>query len=224
MKKSLIIIPIVALLFLVSWKNSPRILGFVFLDKAITHKLEPNKNELQDGDLIFQSSQSSLSRAIQLATHSKYSHVGMIYKTSKGLFVYEAVQPIKMTPINEWINRGDGKHYVVKRLIDSDKLLNEKTIKQLKANGEKYLGKNYDGYFEWSDERIYCSELVWKMYKQTFDIEIGKLQSLQDFDLSSDLVKQQMTQRYGQNIPLNEKVISPEAMFQSKLLKVVKEG
>ena len=35
--------------------------------------------QLQDGDLIFQTSQSSQSKAIQLATKSKFSHMGMIY-------------------------------------------------------------------------------------------------------------------------------------------------
>ena len=35
---------------------------------------------LQTGDIIFQTSNSNQSKAIQLATHSKYSHVGILYK------------------------------------------------------------------------------------------------------------------------------------------------
>lgn len=34
---------------------------------------------LQDGDIIFQTSQSSQSQAIQLVTKSKYSHMGIIF-------------------------------------------------------------------------------------------------------------------------------------------------
>ena len=36
------------------------------------------KKVLQNGDIIFQSSQSDQSIAIQLATHSKYSHMGIV--------------------------------------------------------------------------------------------------------------------------------------------------
>jgi len=224
MRKGFLFIPVITLLLFVSWKAFVPFDGLNGLKKVAEKSSEQSLAVFQDGDLIFQSSQSNLSRAIQLATHSKYSHVGMIYNTSSGLKVYEAIQPVRITPLKEWVERGDGGHYVVKRLINADKLLNEQSIVKMKANGEKYLGKNYDGYFEWSDERIYCSELVWKMYKETFNIEIGKLQSLSEFDLSSPLVKQQMKERYGKKIPLNEKVISPAAMFHSELLETIKEG
>jgi hypothetical protein len=33
----------------------------------------------------------------------------------------------------------------------------------MKATGEGFLGKDYDLTFGWSDERLYCSELVWKV-------------------------------------------------------------
>jgi uncharacterized protein YycO len=73
--------------------------------------------------------------------------------------------------------------------------------------------------FGWSDEKIYCSELVWKIYKRGADVEIGKLQQLSDFDLSSDIVKAKLKERYGDNIPMNETVISPAAIFESQLLE-----
>lgn len=38
------------------------------------------KNEIQNGDIIFQTSTSGQSKAIQIATGSKYSHMGIIYK------------------------------------------------------------------------------------------------------------------------------------------------
>ena len=57
----------------------------------------------------------------------------------------------------------------------------------MKSIGKKYNGKNYDIYFEWSDDRIYCSELVWKMYKEATGIEIGEIQKLSDFDLRNSL-------------------------------------
>ena len=180
--------------------------------------------DLRGGEIIFQSSQSSLSQAIQLATHSKYSHVGIIFKKGNSYFVYEAVQPVRITPLKEWIERGEGGHFVIKRLRKANNILTPSAIAKMENQGKKYLGKNYDGYFEWSDERIYCSELVWRIYKEVLGLEIGELQKLSEFDLSSPLVKSQIKKRYGNNIPLNEKVISPAAMFNSDLLETILEG
>jgi uncharacterized protein YycO len=60
---------------------------------------------------------------------------------------------------------------------------------------------SYNIYFEWSDDNIYCSELVWKMYKEALGIEIGTLQELKEIDLTSDVVKNKMRELYGTNIP-----------------------
>lgn len=181
-------------------------------------------SDFQNGDIIFQTSQSSQSKAIQLATHSKYSHVGIIYNNNNKLYVYEAIQPVKLTPLKEWIGRGENDHYVVKRLKNANDVLTKETLTKIKKVGEQFNGKNYDIYFEWSDDKIYCSELVWKVYKEATGIEIGELEELRDFDLSHDAVKQKMKERYGDNIPMDEKVISPAAMFKSDKLITVKEN
>ena len=179
--------------------------------------------ELQDGDIIFQTSKSSQSKAIQLATNSKYSHMGLIYILEGDPYVYEAVEPVKLTKLDKWIKRGENAEYVVKRLKDSEKLLTKESLKKMKEFGEKFKGKNYDLFFEWTDEKIYCSELVWKIYKETLGIEIGELQELREFDLTNELVQTKMKERYGDQIPLDEKVISPERMFTSdKLITVMK--
>jgi len=177
--------------------------------------------EFQNGDIIFQTSRSSQSKALQQATHSKYSHMGIIYVRNNKQYVYEAVQPVKLTLLKSWINRGENKQYVVKRLKDHEKVLTPDVIERMLHCGEKYKGKDYDKYFEWSDERIYCSELVWKIYKEAVDIEIGQLQRMGDFDLSHPLVKNLIEERYGDHPPMDEIVISPESMFQSEELYTV---
>lgn len=182
---------------------------------------KPAHSNLQVGDIIFQSSMSGQSHAIQLATGSKFSHVGMIIEDLGVLKVIEAVQPVKITPIKTWINHGDGNHYWVKRLKHSDSLLTDSIVQVLDSASRSYLGKNYDLYFGWSDNRIYCSELVWKAYKQAVGLEIGALRKLSSFDLTHPVVKQKLKERYGNKIPMNENVISPGDMFDSKLLELV---
>lgn len=181
----------------------------------------PESKTLKSGDIIFQTSQSGQSKAIQLATGSEYSHMGIIYVEGDQTFVYEAVQPVKSTPLKEWIARGKNQYYVVKRLKNSEEILTTETLNKMKAVGNKFKAKNYDLYFEWSDERIYCSELVWKIYFEATGIAIGSLQQLKEFNLTSPEVKQKLRERYGNNVPLHEKVISPESMFNSDLLVTV---
>jgi hypothetical protein len=94
-------------------------------------------------------------------------------------------------------------------------------LKKLREAATGYAGRPYDLYFEWSDARIYCSELVWKMYRDAMGIQIGSLQKLREFDLTDASVKAKMRERYGKNIPLDERVISPASMFDSPLLQTV---
>lgn len=173
----------------------------------------------QTGDIIFQTSKSAQSIVIQKATHSPYSHMGMIVNKKGKLWVLEAIQPVKYTAFNAWVNRGVNRHYVVKRL---GKGLNRQQQNALQMDAEKYLAKPYDIYFEWNDEAIYCSEIVWKAYNDALGIQLAPLQKLKSFDLSDVKVKALMKQRYGQNIPLQETVIAPKAIFESKHLVTVK--
>ena len=147
--------------------------------------------------------------------------MGIIYKQGDEIYVYEAIQPVKLTPFNEWTARGKNGHYVVKRLKNHDNILTDDILNKMKSVGEKYKGKNYDLYFEWSNDRIYCSELVWKIYKQAAGIEIGKLQKIRQFDLSDPIVKNKIKERYGKDLPKEELVISPASMFESNLLYTV---
>jgi hypothetical protein len=147
--------------------------------------------------------------------------MGIIYKQGNDFFVYEAVQPVKLTPLNDWIKRGENGHFVVKRIKNSENVLTPETLTKMQQIGEKFTGKDYDLYFEWSDSKIYCSELVWKIYKEAVGLEIGKLEKLGDFNLTDKAVKQKLTERYGDNIPKDELVISPASMFNSDLLITV---
>ena len=178
-------------------------------------------DKIKNGDLIFQTSLSDQSKAIQLATNSKYSHCGLLFKEGNEVYVFEAFQPVKRTPLDEWIARGKDGKYIIKRLKNSDKILIPSAITKMKEIAEDFIGKNYDKTFEWSDEKIYCSELIWKIYQRATGLEIGKLQKLSDLDLTNEVVKSIMKKRYGNKIPLSETVISPESIFESALLSTV---
>ncbi|MGO4771840.1 YiiX family permuted papain-like enzyme [Flavobacterium sp. W22_SRS_FK3] len=179
------------------------------------------KNRIQDGDIIFQTSESPQCEAVRIATNSKFSHCGIIYEINGNLFVFEAVQPVKLTPLDNWITHGRDKNYIVKRLKNAAEVLTPNTLQKMKDYSQQFDGKEYDAFFEWTDTRIYCSELVWKIYKNGANIELSKLQQLKDFNLTDERVKKVLKERYGNDIPLEEKVVSPSNLVDSDLLVTV---
>ncbi len=176
---------------------------------------------LRDGDIIFQTSKSGQSVAIQRATDSAYSHMGLILYRGDKPFVFEASATARFTSLRSWIARGEGGHYVIKRLRAADSRFTPEVLDRMHKVVKQLSGKKYDLTFEWSDDRMYCSELVWKIYKSALDIEIGKLQKLRDFRLDDPAVQAKLRERYGAKIPLDEPVISPVAMFVSPELETV---
>lgn len=171
----------------------------------------------QEGDLVFQTSHSRQSLAIQKATHSRYSHVGIVLLRDGRPYVFEAIGPVQYTPLQTWLARGAGGRYVARRPL---RPLTKKQLNALHRAARRYLGKPYDFTFGWSDKRMYCSELVWKLYHAA-GIDLAPLRQLGSFDLHDPLVKRILHQRYGDHVPLNEPVVSPAALFESSRLETV---
>lgn len=175
----------------------------------------------QDGDIIFQSSNSKQCEAIKIATKSEFSHCGIIFIENGKTYVYEAVQPVKMTLLKDWISQGTDSKYVVQRLKNSDKILTKEILNKMKTYGKSFNNKDYDLYFEWSDDKIYCSELVWKIYKNGANIELCQTKKLKDFNLNHPAVQQIMKERYGSKIPYNEAVVAPSQLYESTLVQTI---
>ncbi len=57
-------------------------LGLIFLTSC---QSKTDTAGFQNGDIIFQTSTSGQSKAIQIATGSKYSHMGIIYKQGEDM-------------------------------------------------------------------------------------------------------------------------------------------
>ncbi len=177
-------------------------------------------DSLKEGDLIFQTNIGGQGLAIQLVTHSPYTHIGVIFKQDEEWMVYEAVEPVQVVSLETFTDRGDEGKYVIRRLKGSDTLLTAVKLDMMKKYLDKQMDKHYDIHFGWADDKFYCSELVWKCYNAV-GISIGPLKKLKEFDLSSPVVKKIMAERYGKDIPYNEKVISPGDIFNNKELKEV---
>ncbi len=177
---------------------------------------------LREGDIIFHRSESDQSEAIRIATNSEFNHMAVIFKYKGEFVVLEAVQPVKVTPLDKFIKRGRN-NFVIKRLKNCDSLLTPDVVEKMKEYGKSLIGRNYDIYFRWDDARIYCSELVWKIYKYGANIEVGRLQRASEMNLESPVVRELIEKRYGKKstIPGDEIVISPQSIYDSEKLVTV---
>lgn len=191
------------------------LLAFVLLTGFIYLKSE---KPLKNGDIIFIVNPSGQGKAIQLATKSKYTHVGIVLIENGKTMVYHAVEPVSKNTFDEFVNMSaDGKCYI--KRLKNQSLLTEQVIKKMLAEAKSDLGIHYDLGFSWDDERLYCSEFVWKLYNHALGIDIGKPRPLKEFDLTHPAVKAKLEERYGKNIPMDEKMISPGDMYDSELLE-----
>ena len=109
------------------------LLSCLFFIQLFFSSCSPDLSVIKEGDIIFQTSLSAQSKAIQSATHSVYSHCGLVLNDSLGkLFVIEAVQPVSKTPLEEWIKKGEDKHFVDCRLKNSQNILSKGILSKMK--------------------------------------------------------------------------------------------
>jgi hypothetical protein len=182
---------------------------------------EGDEFALKDGDILFQDFPSPQSAAVKIATNSEYSHCGIVFYDGELPLVWEAVQPVTITSLDQWIGRDADSHYVVKRLKKSESILVDSIIAKMKTYASSHITKDYDIYFGWSDDRLYCSEYVWKIYKEILDIELGGLREFKDYNLDHPAVVEKLKERYGENVPTDEPVIAPQDIFDSDKLETV---
>lgn len=173
----------------------------------------------QNGDIVFQKSQSRQSKAIEEATDSEWTHMGILYWYNNQWYVYEAIQPVSTTTLEHFQNRSKNKHIIVKRVHQSVIDMSQKQNQdELKNELISFKGLNYDLLFEWSDDRIYCSELIWKGFYRAFNKSIGTVQRFKNLNLDGPYVKQLIKERLeqtGKELDLNELIITPISMMNS---------
>ncbi len=138
---------------------------------------------LASADIVAHTSRSQRSALIRRATGSPYSHVGLVEVTADGVFVIEAVQPVRRVPLAAFRARGEGGRLAVFRHAAVDPAVGERVVAWAKAR----LGFPYDDRYQWDDERLYCSELVFKAFEEGAGLTVGRAQVLSSLRLDQEL-------------------------------------
>jgi hypothetical protein len=74
-----------------------------------------------------------------------------------------------------------------------------------------------------SDEKMYCSEIIWKLYYRVAGITLGRFRPMGSYDFSNSAVMSEARDRWGMNLPLQQLVIAPQDIYDSKWLEAVWE-
>lgn len=190
--------------------------------KSLVKKVKVSNDSFKNGDIIFQTSVEGQGRAIQLATHSRYTHVAVLFEENGEWMVYEAVQPVRVIPLADFISNGDSAQYCIKRFSGSDTLFNSANLAIMKNYLHAQLGKPYDPFFNWDEEALYCSEYVRKAYEKV-GVSLGEMKPLKSYDLKHPIVRSILRQRYGSVVPDDVEMVSPGSIFDDKRLMIVSD-
>jgi len=191
-----------------------------YLTLCIVSLISTLSAQWQNGDIIFTKTSGRQAIAVLAATDSPWTHTAVIFIKDGRPMVLEAVQPVQIITLDSYLKRnGPESNHCFKRLIDSLSMKKDSFEKATKW-AKKHVGKSYDGRFQWSDNKLYCSELVWKVYAQCADIELCKVKIVKDYNLDHTKVKQMVKERFGlvSGLNLNEKIVAPSDIFDSELL------
>ena len=169
----------------------------------------------KSGDLLFQSlAPNQIANMIEGSTGSRYSHCGILVLEDNNWYVLEAIGPVKLTNYWTWINRGYEKRFDAYRI-------NEISGKELQfINAAKvYIGKKYDHKYKMDDNEIYCSELLYKAFLDSFHHTIGKIEHLGDLNWKPYTKLIETIE--GGPVPIDREMITPKSISESKELTMV---
>ena len=112
-------------------------------------------------------------------------------------------------------------HVVVKRLKDDSVFKSRVNQRRMKSVARSHIGKKYDLLFAWDQKKMYCSELVFRIFFDGAGIHLGKVERFGDMNLSSPVVKSLVRKRVGKNLDVNEPIITPVSIMEDDQLKTV---
>ena len=169
--------------------------------------------DVREGDVIFQTSLSQQSPLIQIATRSKITHCGIVVMKNGKPYVLETLKTLAVTPLDKFIARGEDGKYWLKR---SNK-------ENIRIKYGSYLGKPYDLAFRFDNDKFYCSELIYDIYKNQLGIELCEPKKVSDYlILGTDKLPQIEKAMKKRGITKEQYAVAPVDIFESDYLEDVK--
>jgi hypothetical protein len=131
--------------------------------------------------------------------------------------VVEAIDHVRRTPLVSWFMRGRSGRFTAYRTTSAVPLpAAGKFHDSLSAALTTYMGRPYDFRYAPEDSEIYCSELVFKAYREACGIELGGWEELGQLNWRP--FEPLIRTLEGGPAPLQRRMITPAAITRSPLL------
>ena len=174
--------------------------------------------EPKAGDVVFQALPKTIDLviAIEGVTKSNYSHCGVVIKGEDGNWrVFESIGVVGSIPLHRWVARGRGAKFAAFRLKPEPAANLPAFLDAL----PKYAGRPYDSRYRMDDRFIYCSELVFKAYRDATGEPLGKLVRLGDLNWRPHVAT---IRKYEKgDPPLDREMITPIDLSKAPQFKKV---
>lgn len=165
-----------------------------------------NKSILQNGDLLFMSDESDLSKAI-IETTEKYSHVGIYFDGM--LYHASRKRGVAKQKLEEYL--AEEKHEVfIYRYPDID-------VEIIKERAERYLGREYNHSFYPDNGKFYCSQYIAEILP-IFDIVPMKFG---DGEKEVSDYWKKYYEELGVSVPVGQPGTNPGQLAKSEKLKYI---
>ena len=154
--------------------------------------------------------------AIEGVTRSPYSHCGVVGQKDGQWVVYESIGKVRITSLKEFLFRGRDGGFVAYRLREKCR----EHVPKMLACCENYLGRPYDYRYQLDDESIYCSELIYKSFRDATDgQQLGELRKFGEMNWRP--YETLIRQIEGGDVPINREMITPRDLARAKQLEPV---
>lgn len=140
------------------------VLFFVFVSlKTLALPL----SDLQTGDIILLDMDCFSCELIENETGGPFSHSGIVLKLGSQVYVAQSLGSVHHIPLQAFLGYSNKVPHVIR-----PKHINfSKKRKLLENYKRKYLGMDFDHDYVWDDEKLYCSEFIYKLLKSVYAIE-----------------------------------------------------
>ena len=166
--------------------------------------------DIKVGDIVLQPLHCWTCSLIEAQTQSEYSHIGVVVEISNDqVWVAEAYQKVQVLSLAEF-NSKTQKGIPLKIMRPSFVPTDFKSI-----YFKHFDGLPYDAKFLWSDEKIYCSELIYKLF------ELAKMTVPKPAPMIFDINRQWWKRYFHGQIPDGEWGISPADFDDESLYELV---
>jgi len=191
-----------------------------------------SKFELKAGDILFQDIDcgpfcESIEKVTFGVKGSKFSHVGMVIPNNQDeLVIIEAVSAgVKETPLDSFFVRSFDEDHNSKVVVGRMKAAHTHLIPEAIAFAKTRLGLAYDEVFDITNDKYYCSELIYDSFKHANEGQpIFQLQPMTYKDPETNEIFPiwaDYFEELGVPIPEGESGLNPGGMSTSAYIDIV---